>query len=163
MIRSTCDTGPLLHLTEADSLDLLRITGEVHAPPQVAAELIGHLPEWEMPLWLNLTSLDRNYDAEMTGWLQADLLHWGEAAAIALARQIQADWLLTDDASARLFARELGLEVHGSLGVILWAASNKYVDRVTAERALARLAASSLWLSSRVQREAEAALAEIYG
>jgi predicted nucleic acid-binding protein len=46
----------------------------------------------------------------------------GEIEAILLARAVNADWLLTDDAGARLVAAFLGLEVHGSLGVILWAA-----------------------------------------
>ena len=91
------------------------------------------------------------------------MLHAGEAEAIALARQIAADWLLTDDAAARLFASELDLEVHGSLGVILWAAALGYLDRPAAEQALTRLASSSLWLSTRIQGEAWAALEEIYG
>ncbi len=80
-----------------------------------------------------------------------------------MARQIAADWLLTDDAAARLFASELGLEVHGSLGVILWAAAMRLLERPAAEQALTQLAASSLWLSKRIQREARAALEEIYG
>ncbi len=43
----------------------------------------------------------------------------GEAEAIALARSLHADWLLTDDAEARVVAQLAGLEVHGSLGVLL--------------------------------------------
>jgi len=108
-------------------------------------------------------TLDTRHAAEAAAWLQAELLHAGEAEAIALARQIEADWLLTDDAAARLFASELGLEVHGSLGVILWAAAMRLLDRPAAEQALTQLAASSLWLSTRIQREAWAALEEIYG
>ena len=54
-----------------------------------------------------------------TGGLAA----YGEAQAIALARQFGPDWLLTDDASARLLAQSLGLEVHGSLGLVLWSAA----------------------------------------
>jgi len=55
-------------------------------------------------------------------WQQAGLLHGGEAEPVALAIELKADWFLTDDAAARLLAESLGLEVHGSLGVILWAA-----------------------------------------
>jgi len=44
-----------------------------------------------------------------------------EAEAIGLALQEQADWLLTDDAKARQFAESLGLEVNGSIAIILWA------------------------------------------
>jgi predicted nucleic acid-binding protein len=63
---------------------------------------------------------------------------------------------------AGCFASELGLEVHGSLGVILWAAAVGHIDRPIAEQALTQLAASSLWLSSRILGEAWAALVEIY-
>lgn len=59
------------------------------------------------------------HSAEAELWLEAGLLHAGEAEAIALARQIRADWLVTDGAAARLFAQTLGIEVHGSLGIVL--------------------------------------------
>lgn len=162
MIRSVCDTGPLLHLTEAQELDTLRYVEEVHAPRQVIAELVYLLADWEKPNWLIVDALLDSRAAEAAAWLQAELLHAGEAEAIALALQIHADWFVTDDAAARLFAAEAGIEVHGSLGIILWAAAVGHYSRTEAERALARLAASSLWLSSRVLSEARAALAEIY-
>ncbi|MEW5762826.1 MAG: DUF3368 domain-containing protein, partial [Bacillota bacterium] len=79
-----------------------------------------------------------------------------------LARQIRADWLVTDDAAARLFAQTLGIEVHGSLGIVLWAAATGRLNRPEAEALLDRLARSSLWLSPRVLAEAKAALENIY-
>ena len=42
MIRAVSDTGPLLHLTEAQALDTLNLAGEVHTPPQVVSEMIHH-------------------------------------------------------------------------------------------------------------------------
>ncbi|HHW39541.1 MAG TPA: DUF3368 domain-containing protein, partial [Syntrophomonadaceae bacterium] len=82
--------------------------------------------------------------------------------AIALARQIRADWLVTDDAAARLFAQTLGIEVHGSLGIVLWAVATGRLNRPQAEAVLERLSRSSLWLSPRVLAEAKAALGKIY-
>lgn len=43
-----CDTGPLLHLSEIDRLDLLRKTGTVVIPPAVADGLDRHIskPDW---------------------------------------------------------------------------------------------------------------------
>jgi len=46
-------------------------------------------------------------------------LHLGERAAIQLARQEAADWVLLDDQLAREQAQELGLRVKGTLGVIV--------------------------------------------
>jgi predicted nucleic acid-binding protein len=78
--------------------------------------------------------------------------------AIALARQLRADWLLTDDAAARLAAGSLGW----SLGIVLWAAGTRYLTRADAECALERLAKSSLWVSRSILLEAKAALDKLY-
>lgn len=162
MIRAVTDTGPLLHLTEAAALDLLRLVGDLHAPPQVMAEMAYHRADWSLPEWITLDALAPVYAAEAAAWQQAGLVDAGEAEAIALARQITADWLLTDDAAARLFAEELGIEVHGSLGIVLWATAIGHLERPAAEQALAQLASSSLWISRRILAEARAALHEIF-
>jgi predicted nucleic acid-binding protein len=156
------DTGPLLHLTEADALSLMRLVGELHIPPQVNAELAYLLSDWESPTWLKIEALTALYAAEAATWQQSGLLDPGESEAIALARQLKADWLLTDDAAARLFATQLDLEVHGSLGIVLWAAAVGHLDRAQADQTLARLAASSLWISNRILAEARSALDDIF-
>jgi hypothetical protein len=46
------DTGPLLHLTEADAFALTHLVGDLHIPPQVNAELAYLLSDWESPAWL---------------------------------------------------------------------------------------------------------------
>ena len=89
-------------------------------------------------------------------------MHGGEAEAIALVQQISAEWLLTDDAAARLFATQLEIEVHGSLGIVLWAAVNGLLDHDAAERALLDLASSSLWVTRSVLAEARSTLDEIF-
>ena len=156
------DTGPLLHLTEADAFALVRLAGDLHIPPQVNAELAYLLSDWESPAWLKMAALAALHAAEAAAWQQSGLLDPGEAEAIVLARQLKADWLLTDDAAARLFAAQLGLEVHGSLGIVLWAAAVGHLDRDQADQMLARLAASSLWISNKILAEARSALDEIF-
>jgi predicted nucleic acid-binding protein len=162
VIRAVADTGPLLHLTEADALHLLRLIGGLHAPPQVMTEVTYHLPSWQAPEWIVFDSLEPAYAAEAAAWQQAGLLDAGEAAAIALVRQLDADWLLTDDTAARLVAEEMGLEVHGSLGLVLWAAAVGHLGHSEAKEILTRLASSSLRVSRRVLSEAHAAVDEIF-
>jgi predicted nucleic acid-binding protein len=161
--RIVADTGPLLHLSETQSLSLLRLAGDCHIPARVAAEVTGRDPDWRRPSWISRDELVDPYASDAMAWQQAGLLDPGEAEAVALARQIDADWLVSDDAAARLFATALGLEVHGSLGVVLWAAAVGHLDREEADAALARLATSSLWISARVLEEAKSALGELYG
>lgn len=96
-------------------------------------------------------------------WQQAGLIHAGEAEAIALAMQLSADWLLTDDTAARLFTQSFQLEARGSLGIILWAAATAKLSQSDAKTLLNNLIHSSLWLSPRGIAEVHMALDKIYG
>ncbi|MFL6259435.1 MAG: hypothetical protein ACJ76Y_06970 [Thermoanaerobaculia bacterium] len=164
MRRIVCDTGPLLHLREAGCLEILREAGEIKIPPTVRAELINRDSFWSqnMPDWVEVGLLEPRFRGVAAQWLRAGLLDPGEAEALSLAAQLKADWLLTDDAAARLIAQQQGLEVHGSLGVILWAAATGQFQRFEAEKALDSLFQSSLWLTSQVRKQARAALRQIF-
>lgn len=91
-----------------------------------------------------------------------DLLDLGEAEALALARQLGADWFLTDDTAARVIATRFGIEVHGSLGVVLGAAATGRLGEQEARRCLDSLFRSSLWVSPRVRAEALTALDALF-
>lgn len=159
-----CDTSVVLHLTEANALNLLSRMGAIFVPRAVVVEMILHRPLWknEKPSWMRVRTLPVTVLKEAAAWCQAGLLDVGESEAIALARRLRADWFLTDDAAARLFAQSLGIEVHGSLGVVLWAAAVSELDQGEAFATLDRLAGSSLWISATVLEEARAALRQLY-
>jgi predicted nucleic acid-binding protein len=156
------DTGPLLHLSEAGALYLLSLVGEVHIPKMVEVELASYSTVWQKPAWLWVDSLVGTYVEEARNWQLSGLLDAGEAESVALARQRQAKWLLTDDAAARILAGSLGLEVHGSVGIVLWAAASKHLDRDGAEVALDNLTKSSMWISARIVAEARKALDQLF-
>ncbi len=158
------NTGPLLHLSEADALLLLNWTGEVSIPRAVDKEMTQLFSTWQSqrPTWVCIEELKPSSRVEAETWAQAGLLGAGEAEAVALARQVNAQWLVTDDAAARLFAQTLGLEVHGSLGIVLWAAAIGRLTRADTELALDRLSHSSLWISPKVLTEAKAALDRLF-
>jgi predicted nucleic acid-binding protein len=160
MKRLVADTGPVLHLHEAGALHLLPLIGEIFLPPLVAAELrpmISTLPKWAKVQALSSTAQQRAME-----WRRAGLLHGGEAEALALARESKADWFLTDDAAARLMAESLNVEVHGSIGAVLWAAASRLVKKSEAESFLIGLEKSSLWMSLKVRIEAQAALEKLF-
>jgi len=54
----------------------------------------------------------------------------GEASAMALASEIQADLLIIDDAGGRRFAKKLELNIIGTVGVILNAKLNDIIPLV---------------------------------
>ena len=158
-----CDTGPILHLAEADALVLLKHAAPILIPPAVEAELLTLQPNWrtERPHWIEVEHLTPRHAEESKGWFAADLLDAGESEAVALARQVRAGWFLSDDAAAALFARSLGLEVHGSLGLVLWCVAKGHLSVGNGRTVLHRLKESSLWLSNRVMSEALVALAKL--
>ena len=164
MRQIVSNTGPVLHLLEIGSLGLLQFAGEVRIPYAVDRELNGLMPDWptQRPVWLNRAEVAPAGLQQTQSWLDAGAIHAGEAAALALARQVNAAWFLTDDTAARLIARTIGLEVHGSLGLVLWAAATRHLDRDQAARRLENLASSSLWVSPRILTEARAALSQLY-
>ena len=141
MRQIVSDTGPLLHLREAECLNLLEQAGTIAIPTAVHHEMVQHVPEWHVhtPSWITVTPVSAPYDAQATEWQQSGLLEAGEAEAIALARQLSAAWLLTDDAAAR-----------------------GHLSREEAAVALDRLAHSSLWISARVLADARVALDSLF-
>jgi predicted nucleic acid-binding protein len=129
-----CDSGPIIHLHEACCLPLLRRTGGLFLPHRVYLEVQTAIHiDVQSPEWLQVVRLSHNEQNEAGMWQTAGGLHAGEAAALVLAKQKRADWFLTDDSAARLFVSLLGLEVHGSLGIILWNAAQRYINREETE------------------------------
>ena len=165
MKRLVADTGPLFHLYEARALHLLPLMGKVFPPPLVATELRFHAPAlWTgaFPYWVEPQILSAGSQHNALQWQREGLLHGGEAEALALTLEIKPDWLLTDDAAARMMAESLGIEVHGSIGVVLVAAASGLVGKIEAEILLTGLEQSSLWISKKVRRQARAALESLY-
>jgi len=122
------DTGPLLHLNEASAFHLLEPAGQILIPPVVSQELASRL---DLPSWVNIEELNRSAQAKAREWSHREELDSEEAEAIALAMQLKSDWFLTDDALAREFSESLGLETHGSIGVLLWAVAEGMLSRET--------------------------------
>ena len=154
-----CDTGPLLHLSEAGASHLLSLAGEILIPPLVAIEFEANAHGWSPPQWARKVALEKSTQKKAEKWAKAKQIDAGEAEAIGLALQEQADWLLTDDAKARQFAESLGIEVHGSIAIILWAVAIGLIrEKTLAIQLLDNLANSSLWISNRILQEAHKAI-----
>jgi predicted nucleic acid-binding protein len=118
-----CDAGPLIHLDELHSLDLLAGTAEILVPEIVWREVKQHRPSALRRRRVSLNRVDilPRASRALSAAIRSYVLDAGEAQALRLMQKFRDAILLTDDAAARLFAQELGYEVHGTIGVILQA------------------------------------------
>ncbi len=98
-------------LSGIDELDLLQKTyGQVLTTIEVATEFGQPLPDW-----IEIKSpVDKSRMQILE--LQIDK---GEASAIALAMETSQSILILDDYKARKIAKQLGLEITGTIGVIV--------------------------------------------
>jgi len=113
------------------------------------------------PAWVEVEPLTPADARTSVAWMELGDLHGGEAEAVVMAQSLAAEWFLTDDAGARLVAVSLGLEAHGSLGVVLWNVSHRLLSQEQGLAALKDLRGGSLWISDRIFRQAEDAVREI--
>lgn len=113
MIVAVADAGPIIHLDEIDALDLLSVADGLLIPQTVFDELEA----CTVPPALSNIKYEI-VEADITE-LAVDL-DPGETAALAVASERSAV-LLTDDLAARDAAKDLDVEVHGSIGVIVLA------------------------------------------
>ncbi|MCL2808817.1 MAG: DUF3368 domain-containing protein [Treponema sp.] len=105
------DTSCLIALSNINHLDVLKTLYEtVLITPEVAAEYGEPLPEWIIIKAVNdngkIIAFNRFIDL-------------GESSAIALAMEIDEALLIVDDSEARQFAKNLGLKITGTLGILI--------------------------------------------
>jgi len=133
------NTSPLNYLTLIDLQDLLpALFGRVLIPDAVWHELGSPAAPQPVKDWLATSPswLDRRVVAQVP----PDLRHLdsGEREAIALAQTVTASLVLLDERRGRRVARDLGLKVSGTLGVLDLAARRGLVDLADALRRLER-------------------------
>lgn len=121
------DTSPITNLMAIGKVDLLRdLFDSVRVPPRVNTELREH--HAELPEFVTVTAVT-NVDRAAS---DAAGLDPGEAEAIALAVELNPDYLLIDETLGRSFARQHGVPVIGLLGVLLMAKQDGLIESVAA-------------------------------
>ncbi|MFA5330633.1 MAG: DUF3368 domain-containing protein [Prolixibacteraceae bacterium] len=104
------DTSCLILFHKIGELDILRkVYDSVTTTPEVAEEFGYQLPDW--------ICIEEVKDKKYQEFLETQI-DWGEASALALAKEKEAPVLLLDDLKARKLALKLNLKVTGTLGVI---------------------------------------------
>lgn len=162
------NSGPLIHLAKINMLNLLKeLFGEVIIPHEVKLEVIDRgkdegmadafLIEKEIENgWITVIQVNDNKVKEIAVSAGIDT---GEACAILLAKNKKYS-VLIDDLAARRFAAGLGIQVVGSIGVLIRSAKMHKISKIEALDALDKLG-RVMWLSIDVYEDARKIVEEM--
>ena len=152
MPKAISNTSPLLYLYRIEAIQwLTSLFEEVWTPEAVKNELVaGRSKGYDVPNpddypWLRIVD-PQSMPSE---WLALDL-GAGEIAAMALALENRNHIILLDDGLARRTAHMAGLQVWGTLKVLLEAKSQGLVERIAPY--VANLSEAGMWVSPEVKQ-----------
>jgi len=136
------DSSALIALTIVDKLELLeKIFDTIYVPQSVYDEVVvSHKPQSrKLQTFLSDKIKTVKLDISKMG------LGQGELEAIRLYKDLNADFLLIDDKRAKSFAKLNGVNVIGSLGVLMLAKEMGLVETIKDD--LQKLEDSNLFIS----------------
>lgn len=127
------DTSPINNLAEIHQLDLLRhLYGTVIIPEAVYRELTN--PDFPVAGATEVQSFDWIKVCKVNNRTLVNVLEneldIGEAEAIALAIELEADIVLIDESLGRMVASRLNLRYTGILGILIEAKNQKLIPFV---------------------------------
>ena len=130
-MRVVSDSGPLIALAKVGKLCVLReLFGKVIIPRAVWMEVVERgkgkpgSEEVSSAGWIEVVEVNDRLGVEI---LQQEI-EIGEAEAIVLAKELNADIILLDEKIPRIIAKSLGLNVAGSLAVLFIARKKGIID-----------------------------------
>ena len=129
MHRVIANTTPLIALANINRLELLReLYGTIIVPQAVIDEIIREPAKQRVrnAAWIKVEAIR---DPSQKDFFRARL-HAGEVEVMILAREQKADLVIMDDDAAKKTAKFLGLNVTGTLGILLKAKTEGYLEKV---------------------------------
>lgn len=146
------NSSPLIALSIANSLDLLHVLyGTIYIPEAVFHEVVirgagrpGATAVANTPWIVQQAPANQQIVAQL---LSAGL-DLGESEAIVLASEISAGLLILDESHARTVARQRGLPITGTLGVLIAAKNAGMVAAI--KPLLGQLSAAGFYISPQI-------------
>jgi len=136
------DTSCLILIEKIDEFDILQKLYETVIITPVIANEFGN----ELPKWIEVRKAE---DQKYQRLLEMNV-DSGEASTIALAIEI-GGLLILDDQKARKLARDLKLDITGTLGVLLDATQSGYISSF--ERVLTHVKQTNFYLTEELEQK----------
>ena len=132
MRKVIVNSTPIIALAKAGKLDVLKaMYGQVIIPEAVFNEVTAKDDSARAMLlknndWIKVKSIKNTPEKIMF----RARLHDGEVEVMILARELDADLVVIDDYAARKTAEYIGLNLTGTIGTLIKAKQNGYIDAV---------------------------------
>jgi len=144
MRKIIVDTSFLIILSKIKELPLLKLLyGEVLITDTIANEFDEPLPDWIIVYPIKLNEKEFVFEKRIDK---------GEASAIMLALEIPNSTIIIDDFKGRALAKELGLKVTGTMGVIISAKNKKLISSI--KPILEKIKETNFYISKALENEA---------
>ena len=153
MRKVVSNTTPIISLLKVNKLEVLKeLYSEVFIPNEVYLEIeAGKNKEYYVDLtkieWIKIVKIQN--EKALLFFLDLDK---GEAEAIVLANEIDADLIILDETLGRFHAKHIGLKVTGTIGILLKAKENGIIEFI--KPILNELIEKEIWLSEKLIKQA---------
>ncbi len=152
MLKVISNTTPIISLLKLNRLDLLqKLYEQIYIPRAVYKEIeSGKLKAFYADLnkveWIKIVDVQNKMAVKC--FLDLDK---GEAEAIVLANELNADLIILDEKLGRYHAKHLNLKVTGTIGVLIKAKSNNLIYHL--KPLLEELIEKDVWISDNLKIE----------
>lgn len=153
------DTTPIISLLKIEKLDILeKLFQKIIIPDAVYKELTDNRQfQEEADIVRESQFIQRKMvqDEKSVHILQrAAGLDLGESEAIIFADEARADWLLMDEIKGRQVAKNMGIRITGTIGIILMAYEESIITREEAKQSIQGLRMASRHIGEDILRYA---------
>ncbi|GET28524.1 DUF3368 domain-containing protein [Prolixibacter sp. SD074] len=152
MPKTVSNTTPIISLLKLNRLKLLqKIYKQIYIPTAVyneieAGKAKGYYRDLSEIDWINIIEIQDKQAVKY--FLDLDA---GEAEAIVLATELNADLIILDEKLGRFHAKHADLKVTGTIGILIKAKSEGLIEKL--KPLLNELTDKEVWISEKLKSE----------
>lgn len=152
------DTTPLISLIKINHLELIEeLFGEIQIPDSVYRELVSNdkfkAEAEEIIKYSSIKRVKVTNEKSVQLLQRATGLDIGESEAIILSDQIKADLLLMDEVKGRQVARNMGISIMGTIGILMQAFDSKLLNKKEIEECILVLRSNGRHISDKLYEQ----------
>ncbi len=152
MPKIVSNTTPIISLLKINRLELLKkLYNQIYIPSAVyneieAGKAKGYYKDLSKIDWINITEIQDKQAVKY--FLDLDA---GEAEAIVLATEVNADLIILDEKLGRFHAKHADLKVTGTIGVLIKAKTDGLIKEL--KPIFDELTDKEVWISKKLKNE----------